>query len=97
MHEHVREALVLAADRMTDRACAITPKLVERQVGSASIPSLCSSDAQQTSFLAPTVPSSFTRNFGTRKSRDAARALGCVRSRASTRWMTFSAMSSSPT
>ncbi len=52
--------------------------------------------AQTTSLRSPSVPSALTRNFGTMKSEIPFVPSGASGSRASTRWMMFSAMSCSP-
>ena len=60
------------------------------------MPILCSIETQVTSLRAPSVPSSFTRNFGTTKHEMPLVPGGASGVRASTRWTMLSAMSCSP-
>src|SRR3546814_7812682 len=57
------------------------------------MPSLCSSEAHQTSLRAPNEPSSLTRNLGTMNNEIPLTPLGASGVRASTRCTMFSAIS----
>jgi hypothetical protein len=69
-----------------------SPKLIV-QVGEALMPILCSTDTTFRSLGSPSVPSSFTMILGTTKQEMPLVPGGASGVRASTRWMTFSAMS----
>ena len=60
------------------------------------MPILCSIEPHITPLRAPTEPSAFTKNFGTINSVMPLVPSGAPSMRASTRWITFSAMSCSP-
>jgi len=65
-------------------------------VGLAWMPSLCSIETQLTSLRSPRLPSSLTRNFGTKNSDMPFTPSGAFGVRASTKWMMLSARSCSP-
>ncbi len=74
----------------------LAPSKFITQVAEALMPILCSMAPQATAFLAPSEPSSSTRNFGTRKRLMPLMPGGASGSRASTRWRMFSVRSCSP-
>ena len=91
-HEHRRQALVRLADqRSRSRRRASSGRSRCR-----GCPSCARAAVQKIGLRAPSLPSASTRNFGTTNSEMPFEPAGASGSRASTRWMMFSARSCSP-